>query len=119
MMSMYQALTVLKAKDPRLELVAQYSFKQTLQAITAWPTIFISWNNPLECPHGFEETFDWLWEGVTLNEHRLNLIYGTKAIDMLCRLISAYLIYPDGSYNLTFIDLIEQKKHEAIYGNRK
>lgn len=118
-MDMHQALTILKTKEPRLELVAQYSFKQTLLAITAWPTIFISWDNPLECPQGVEEAFEWLWEGASLNEHRLNLLYGTKAIDMLSRLISAYLIYPDGTYNLTFIDLIEQKKHEAIYGNRK
>jgi len=94
-------------QDENAETVMPITEDPSLRnGILAWQSMPIEYDSELECPSDIEDDekklWEWLWDSVKFDYNRFAVVTGCKAYDiqdMLLRLRSLQLIYPDGTIN--------------------
>jgi len=105
-MNFTEILTAFKREESPEYIMPLTTDDSLCNGILAWQSMPIDFNPNAECPKEFEghkkKEWDWLWNNIQYDNDRFGAIINCKKYDvsnMIMRLRSLYLIYPDGTVN--------------------
>ena len=105
--TLHQSLMAIKCQGYKLEMIVNFPPKKIIKTMVSWPECFMKWESPEDpMPFRMEDQFEWLWDGVVINEPKMMSLLGSNASELFYYCYKANFIFPDGTYNMEAIDVI-------------
>ena len=113
---MKSILEKLKYTSANIDVAMHLGLEDSVKGATMWPNFFVRWVKPqMPMPGSGDPWRDkkrWIWKGVVYNSTAASIELGTNYAHILKTLKEAYGIYPDGTYNQSFIEHLIQINKE-------